>query len=114
MGKWKHRLYNRDVINRKAICSFCGAVDIVNHRGVWKCKKGKFCSSKGYPDHYRSQPAKEVCAICNNKKPLVWDHSHTKGSFRGYICKTCNTMLGMAYDNPSVLRAGADYLERCI
>ncbi len=59
------------------------------------------------------------CAICGTTEPagrwnnyFAVDHSHTTGEVRGLLCGHCNVMLGNAKDDPSVLRAGASYLER--
>lgn len=64
-----------------------------------------------------------VCAIC--RKPptggsarylvLGVDHDHSlanrEESIRGLLCWHCNVMIGHARDNPSVLRAAAEYLD---
>jgi Recombination endonuclease VII len=42
----------------------------------------------------------------------VFDHDHGTGQFRGWLCGSCNASLGLAGDNPAILRALADYLER--
>ena len=59
------------------------------------------------------------CAICGQSEPgmknssrLYVDHCHETGLVRGLLCRACNTMLGNAKDMASVLRAGAEYLER--
>lgn len=56
------------------------------------------------------------CAICksvnSNGSRLSVDHCHKSGELRALTCNKCNVMLGMAQDNPAILRAGADYLER--
>lgn len=57
------------------------------------------------------------CAICgklqdDNSRRLALDHDHTTDEIRGLLCSNCNSALGMAEDNPSVLRAAADYLEK--
>ena len=59
------------------------------------------------------------CAICGQPDPrmknssrLYVDHCHETGLVRGLLCRACNTMLGSAKDMATVLRAGADYLER--
>lgn len=50
--------------------------------------------------------------------PLVRDHDHkisskiTIQSFRGWLCSNCNTGLGLHQDDPEILRAAAEYLER--
>lgn len=58
------------------------------------------------------------CAICARTfgearatKPHV-DHCHAMGTFRGLLCLKCNTALGLLDDEPSRLRAAADYLDR--
>lgn len=40
-----------------------------------------------------------------------WDHDHTTGQFRGWLCHRCNVSLGLMADDPERLRAAADYLE---
>jgi len=56
------------------------------------------------------------CACC--EKPLVTtrpvvDHDHRSSRVRGLLCAKCNTMVAMANDAPSILEAGARYLQRC-
>jgi hypothetical protein len=54
------------------------------------------------------------CWICHTKprKTLHIDHSHSEPRLiRGLVCARCNTMLGMARDNPDLLRGAAKYLE---
>lgn len=53
-----------------------------------------------------------VCAICHHvPEPWCTDHDHVTGAIRGIVCRRCNAVLGMALDDPSVLRAAAEYLE---
>lgn len=40
------------------------------------------------------------------------DHCHTTGKARGLLCNACNTSLGRMNDNPTALRALADYIEK--
>jgi hypothetical protein len=40
------------------------------------------------------------------------DHDHRSGQVRGILCHHCNVMLGHAWDNAIILRAGVDYLYR--
>lgn len=55
-----------------------------------------------------------VCDACKlpSKRTLHFDHSHTTGAFRGWLCSGCNSALGMAKDNPDTLRRLANYLEK--
>lgn len=62
------------------------------------------------------RPRPLVCELCSKPnqidKPIYWDHCHATGSFRGWICHRCNTILGKVDDSPDLLRKMADYLER--
>lgn len=60
------------------------------------------------------------CAICRREEiqrrkgginPLSVDHDHATGKVRSLLCHRCNVMLGGGGDNPSILRAAADYIE---
>lgn len=54
------------------------------------------------------------CAIClrfAQTQPLVSDHDHHTGRVRGRLCAHCNTMLGFARDDATVLRTAAAYLD---
>jgi len=54
------------------------------------------------------------CAICGAQpkaKRLFVDHCHKTGRIRKLLCQHCNSMLGMAKDNPETLEAGAAYLR---
>lgn len=52
------------------------------------------------------------CAICDRARKLHVDHDHNTGLVRGLLCNTCNVALGDLDDEPSLLRAAADYIER--
>lgn len=63
------------------------------------------------------------CEICGSKDSLVTgnvarlviDHDHRfEGplSIRGILCHQCNLVLGHAEDNPNILRAAADYIDK--
>lgn len=58
------------------------------------------------------------CAICGTDDPgrghpsFCVDHDHVSGAVRGLLCYGCNIALGHFADDPTRLRAAADYLER--
>ncbi len=54
-----------------------------------------------------------VCGSCKRKpeRRLQTDHCHSTGRVRGLLCLNCNSMLGMANDDPDRLQAGIEYLK---
>ena len=59
----------------------------------------------------------DCCAICLAHKDkftrsLHMDHCHKTGKARAVLCHRCNQTLGHAEDDPVLLRAMADYIER--
>lgn len=57
------------------------------------------------------------CRICGEppaRGRLVIDHDHETGRMRGLLCDECNTVLGLADDNPGRLRAAAEYVEAAV
>lgn len=73
-------------------------------------------SSSEYDELLAAQDG--VCAICkldnrdSRGRSMPVDHDHETGEVRGVLCDHCNRALGLLGDNPEVLRAAADYLER--
>lgn len=60
-----------------------------------------------------------LCAICGcEPNPnhrggrLHIDHCHATGTIRGLLCSNCNTLLGLADDDPARLMAAAKYLKK--
>jgi hypothetical protein len=62
------------------------------------------------------------CAICsdtlpdlmvynNRRRGYAIDHNHETGKFRGILCLSCNSMLGMAKDSEVLLEKAASYLK---
>lgn len=57
----------------------------------------------------------DVCAVpiaydATGAVQAHYDHDHGTDNFRGWLCRSCNIALGVAGDNPAVLRALAVYL----
>lgn len=57
------------------------------------------------------RPRADVCELCSAPGRTVFDHCHTNGHFRGWLCDRCNRTLGQVKDDPALLRAMANYLE---
>jgi Recombination endonuclease VII len=53
-----------------------------------------------------------LCAICRTAPAAHVDHDHDTGEIRELLCFNCNGGLGQFRDDPEVLRAAADYVER--
>jgi hypothetical protein len=52
-----------------------------------------------------------LCAICSGSMdPPYVDHCHDTLKVRGLLCHNCNTVLGHAKDNPTILINAAKYL----
>lgn len=71
-----------------------------------------------FEEMYKNQGG--VCAICKCvphigrlviSRGFCVDHDHLTEQVRALVCFNCNTMIGLAKDNPDILRAGADYIE---
>jgi hypothetical protein len=73
---------------------------------------------RDFQDMYEHQDFR--CAICgerdriqdqSKRKRLSIDHDHETGKVRGLLCQRCNVMIGMARDNPDILRRAALYVS---
>lgn len=59
------------------------------------------------------RPMPDKCETCHTDEfRIVWDHCHTAGHFRGWICDRCNRVLGLVRDDAALLRALAGYLSK--
>ena len=61
------------------------------------------------------RPRPKICEVCgrgpSGKKRIHFDHDHTTGKFRGWLCHKCNVTLGLVEDSSKLLRKLASYLE---
>lgn len=54
------------------------------------------------------------CEICSKEevdKNLCVDHCHSTGVIRGYLCKQCNSAIGLLGDNSQSLNKALEYLK---
>ena len=71
-------------------------------------------------ERWAGRPKPSVCEVCGRPpkpgKVLNWDHDHRccrvgcAACFRGWICQSCNTALGMVDDDPQLLLRLAQYV----
>jgi len=52
------------------------------------------------------------CDVLDRGKGTHVDHSHSSAVVRGLLCGRCNVAIGMMRDDPQLMRAAAQYLER--
>lgn len=53
------------------------------------------------------------CEICGDRDVRIcYDHCHTTGLFRGWLCVRCNSALGLVRDNITILEKLKSYLSR--
>lgn len=71
------------------------------------------------PELFDSRFAEQgnACAICsttvpNGKGQFHADHDHETNQPRGVLCHNCNIALGNFQDNPEILRAAIEYLNK--
>lgn len=102
----RHSLSSINLDFKKAVCSVCGPVKIHINGKRRHCYYAYKYGSKNVV--LRPKPLN--CEICGEEKKLFFDHCHTKNSHRGWLCKSCNLMLGFARDNKQILQAAIDYL----
>ena len=79
----------------------------------WQLRSKYGISAEEYDEMLLEQGG--VCVICSaepGKRRLSVDHCHSEGHVRGLLCQNCNAGLGMFQDNPDLLLAAANYLER--
>jgi hypothetical protein len=65
----------------------------------------------GLPEPTR--PAPEACECCGGRDTnavLCLDHDHTTGAFRGWLCKRCNSAIGLLGDTLYGVLCAVDYL----
>jgi hypothetical protein len=66
---------------------------------------------KFLPAPTRSEP--ESCECCGSRpQSLCLDHDHRTGKFRGWLCRACNTSIGMLGDDLEGVLKAAQYLQR--
>lgn len=125
----------RERLRKTPVCHSCGALRAKKYRveNGPKLRKKRREYYWSNPDKWRDSHLRlyykisldewnelfksqgEKCAICNTDTPLGrgWqtDHCHKTLKVRGILCHHCNSLLGHAMDNPSILLKSIEYLE---
>lgn len=58
------------------------------------------------------RPKSLNCEICGKKCNTVFDSVKEGGKFRGWICRSCDSALGLTNEDISVLKKMINYLEK--
>ena len=101
----KHKYSNKGV---QYHCKICRSV-----KGVaYSSAASKLMREYGFTRPDLGEP----CKICKRTdQPLVFDHCHITKMFRGWLCKGCNSTLGILGDNKDsmkkFLKPFFDYVE---
>jgi hypothetical protein len=84
-----------------------------NPAAVREIKRRSDARSAGadYESTTRNEPALcEACGSPPRKYQLCWDHDHTTGRFRGWLCSGCNSALGLLKDDTNRILKLHEYL----
>lgn len=115
--------FNHDLKNKDGLNSHCRECRSAANKASYSTQAAEFAIRhlrRTYglePEAFnaRVQAQGNACAICGNDmgqgKGRHVDHCHKTGRVRAILCHHCNCALGHAKDDPSLLRAMADYIE---
>lgn len=87
---------------REATLKYNYGLTLLQYETILKSQEG-VCVICGLPETKKYR-GKIIC--------LAVDHDHKTGKIRGLLCSRCNTAIGLAKDDPQILRNMAKYLER--
>lgn len=58
------------------------------------------------------RPRPSNCEICGEIGVICYEHDHSTGKFRGWVCSPCNCIMGFANDNIEKLEKIIVYLKK--
>lgn len=104
----------------RAVCKDCRKLTdcTADNQRRWMLKYTYGITVEEYEALLAAQDGKcavEGCTAIPEEQRYGWfvvDHDHATGTVRGLLCNLHNVGLGAFHDDPSSLRAAADYLER--
>lgn len=97
--------FSRDLGSTDGLCGHC------KHCCVWVHRCRRYGLPKARVLEMLEQEACEACGEFLDAKKH-FDHRHSDGAVRGVLCERCNTTLGKCKENPAILMALCDYLDR--
>lgn len=109
MGKWVHRIIEKDIKAGTGICSKCGPVNL-KRRGRCENAVRAYKLKEKYGLSEDEVISFGLCEICKEKTALQVDHCHKTQKIRGFICGPCNRGLAGFRDNKKNLKAAIAYL----
>jgi len=96
----------------------------VSRRGECKeCRRWKNpISKKARLEYEKNHPMPPIgkpffCPICENtiirqyKNDVILDHSHIDGKIRGWICRQCNSSIGMMDEDINILQRAIKWIQ---
>lgn len=107
-------------------CTVEGCDKPIKGHGLCNTHYQTFRNYGVHPNEYAEKLKEQnhVCAICGNPetsiyhnipgkvKKLAIDHDHKSGKIRGLLCWRCNSLLGRVEENPELLQAMINYLNK--
>lgn len=83
-------------------------------RGGIKNADGSCFTAVDYDRAYQVQQGRCLCCGVHQSEirgRFHADHNHKTGAFRALLCSRCNQALGLARENPDILRRLASFIE---
>ena len=114
----EYRINNRKKINEKARLLRLANIDRYKEnekksRDRCKLKRPEQRRVRAYGEEARNVPDNcQICGRVNRKKAIFVDHDHATGKVRGFLCKKCNSVLGLVDDDATILMKLIAYLGR--
>lgn len=99
-------------------CKFPSSLKHREYNARWKAKYPGRENEVRFRHRYgielsEIRPKPTSCEICADIHPkIVFDHDHSTGQFRGWICDPCNIVLGAVKERIETLEKMAQYLKQ--
>lgn len=139
---WVHRMLDKDLESETGTCSSCGPVNLIRVKRGGSCEFSRRIKPENKVRHSRPEPRRHKykssdlgivylsqsvrlkmwtdmstghCDICDKAfsfETACLDHDHATGRFRGWLCRRCNSSLGVFGDTVEGLQKAIAYLEK--